>query len=290
MTKQMTITPEELADRLYDIIMDKGMEHLSEHPWSVYDELKDKVSPALARAVLSTILADIHNDAKSAAEAKAKKDAKQGSQKGAKKGVRKLSPESLAADIRERCLLNTETADFLAVMYRALFSEDNLADWQDFSWAGFRELCSEEIKYHYHGEISCVDSDEEPVDCAFDIEVVYRIQDPDTALSLVWDALDSNPSAAAEELRKIINDELGDSIECSLEACYEYWETEGLCSDPLEDFNDCCREDTEQYLKENGLRLLKYECNVSEFEDEPDDGPVIDEDDWRSLVVWKKAE
>ena len=271
MTKQMTITPEKLADCLYNIIMDKGMDYLSEHPWSVYDELKNKVSPALARAVLSTILADIHSDVRSAAEAKAKKGAKQGTKTKAKKGAGNLIQETLAADIRERCLLNDETADFLAAMYRALFSEDNLADWQEFSWEGFRKLCSREIKYHYHGEVSCEDSDEGPVDCAFDIKVVYKIQDPDRALSLVGDALDSNPAATAEELCKTISDELDDSIECSLEACYEDWETEGLCIDPLDDIKYFCRVDLEQYLKENGLRLLKYECSFTQSDYEDDD-------------------
>ena len=289
MTKEMTITPEKLADRLHDIISEKGPDYLSEHPLSVYDELKDKISPALARAVHCTILADIHSDAKTAAEAKTKKGAKQGTKTKAKKGAKNLSPKSLAADIRERCLLNDETADFLAAMYRALFSEENLADWQECPHKGFRELCAEDIPYSMVGELSWENEEGDEEGLSYGVNVVCVIQDPDKVMSLLGKTLEDNPSATAEELRSIIEEKLNDTIGASLDDCYDNWDEDSI-NDLMDDFEVSCREKLEQ-LKENGIKLLEYECNVSEFEDEPDDdGPVFDEDDWRSLVVWKKVE
>ena len=289
MTKQISINPEELAARLYDIISDKGLRYLSEHPLSVYEELKDKISPALARAVHCTILADIHSDAKREAEAKTKNGAKKDTQKSTKKGAKNLSPKSLAADIRERCLLNEETADFLAAMYRALFSEENLAYWQECPHKGFRELCSEDIPYSMAGELSWENEEGDEEGLSYGVNVVCVIQDPDKVMSLLGKALEDNPSATAEELRGIIEEKLNDTIGFSLDDCYDNWDEDSI-SALMDDFKGSCREKLEQ-LKENGIKLLKYECNVSEFEDKPDDdGPVFDEDDWRSLVVWKKVE
>ncbi|WP_406040752.1 hypothetical protein [Succinimonas sp.] len=290
MTEKMTITPEELADRLHDIISEKSPDYLSEHPLSVYDELKDKISPALARAVHCTILADIHRDAKTAAEAKAKKGAKQGTKKTAGKGAKNLSPKSLAADIRERCLFNEETADFLAAMYWELFSESRLREYQECPHKGFRELCSGEIPYGTAGELSWENEEGYEEGFSYGVDIVCVIQDPDRVMSLLGKALEDNPSATAEELRRIIEEKLNDTIGASLDDCYDNWDEDSI-NDLMDDFEVSCREKLEQ-LKENGIKLLKYECNVSEFEDEdePDDGPVFDEDDWRSLVVWKKVE
>ena len=253
MTKQISINPEELAARLYDIISDKGLRYLSEHPLSVYDELlRDKVSPALARSVLSTILADIHSDTETTA--------KQGTKKAAEKGVKNMSKESLAADIRERCFLNAEIADFLAAMYLSLFSESNLREWQELALEGFRELCSEEMEYQYSGD-STWEANGGRVDCSCDVELVYGIQDPDKALKLVGKALDVNPFATVEELCKIIEDELDDIIQKSLD---EYMDGDSYYEPNMDEFDDFCRYELEEFFKENGIRLVKYECSADQ--------------------------
>ncbi len=258
MTKQISITPEELADRLYDIISDKGLGYLSEHPLSVYDEmLRDNVSPALARSLLSTILADIHSDA----EAKSKKDAK----KAAKKGAKNLPADALAADIREKCCLNAETADFLAAMYLALFSEDNLKEWQERTHEGFRELCSEEMEYQYSGD-SVWHANGGHVDCSCDVELVYGIMDPDKAMSLVKKVLDDNPFATAEELCKIIEDELDDIIQNCLD---DYVTGDSYYEPCMDDFD--CRDEIEEFFKDNGIKLVKYECSAGQTDFEHDD-------------------
>ena len=261
MIKEMTITPEELADRLCDIISEKGLGYLSEQPLSVYDEmLRDKVSPPLARSLLSTILADIHSDA----EAKAK----QGTKKAAEKGAKKLSQEALAADIRGRCFLNAEIADFLAAVYLSLFSESNLSEWQEHALEGFRELCSEEMEYQYSGD-STWHANGGHVDCSCDVELVYGIQDPDKALMLVGKALDVNPFATAEELCKIIEDELDDVIQNYLD---DYVTGDSYYEPYMDDFD--CRDAIEEFFKDNGIKLVKYECSTdqSDFESDYDYG------------------
>ena len=173
-------------------------------------------------------------------------------------------------------------------MYRDLFAESNLRECQESPHKGFRELCAEEIPYSMIGELSWENEEGDEEGLSYGVNVVCVIQDPDKVMSILGKTLEDNPSATAEELRSIIEEKLNDTIGASLDDCYDNWDEDSI-NDLMDDFEVSCREKLEQ-LKENGIKLLKYECNVSEFEDEPDDGPVIDEDDWRSLVVWKKVE
>ena len=121
---------EDVAEKLKEIIEDKGPGYLSAEPYKVYKKLlKDRVTDKkTAGALLMLFVSGIHDEVK---------------------------PETefafLSKLIQKNCCFNKKMADKLAAIVLSLYSQENEDEWERNDMAGLENFKKEELSIKWKG-------------------------------------------------------------------------------------------------------------------------------------------
>jgi len=207
----MDYTIKSTVEKLKTLIDKNGPAYLSDKPYLTYKELvaSDLIDEKIAGAIMLALVMGID------------------------RGVMNHdAPEEVSKMIQKECCFNKKMADRLSLIFFALYSQDNEAEWKARKLNGWKQFLKADFYYTWKG-FSVWQTSGGSVDCYFEAKIVLKPAESIKKDEELSHALNNNPFMSREEITEYYKQKVRDYLDDEFE---EYCTCEDYYQPVVEDF------------------------------------------------------